>query len=134
MSKQRLKDNWTKERTAITASLGLLLIGVIGYFAVSRDSWLFLTFSHLGALGLLGLMAVASGTLAKRKHRGFNAAFLIGVVIPATAGIASVAVYNLKTAGGIACGGIVSLPVALVVVGIYAFIRPGAGLVSQRYE
>lgn len=116
------------ERVTAALSLGLLVAGAAGYFTLSRGDWLFLVSAHAGALGVLGLLGSATGALARKKKRGFYPAFATGVVLPVVLGLAAVAIFYFRDGGQLYCGGAVSLPVSLAVLGVFALVRskPGA--------
>ena len=55
------------ERHAALISLGMVLAGMVIYFALQLEAWLFYPIVHLGAAGILGLFGSAPGLLAKKK-------------------------------------------------------------------
>lgn len=72
-----MEDNKSvsREKWVLLVSLGLLIVGGIGYFSSLRGLPIFYVFGHLGALGLLGLFGSAASVLARKKRRGFWTAF-----------------------------------------------------------
>ena len=104
------------------AALGLLVIGSIGYFVLSRDLWGFYFFAHLGALGVMGLSGSVAGALAQRKSRSFWRAFALGAILPIIAGIVAVLIFLWGVNGRLFCGGSVSLAIAVLVALYYLLV------------
>lgn len=107
----------------LLVSLGLLIVGGIGYFSSFRGLPVFYVFTHLGALGLLGLFGYAVGVLARKKRRGFWTAFSLGSLLPIISGIAGVLVFWLGEEGHLYCGGSVSLVIATLVAVFYLLAK-----------
>jgi hypothetical protein len=103
-------------------SLGLLAVGLIGYFILSRDLWVFYFFAHLGALGVMGLSGSGAGALAQRKSRSFWRAFALGAILPIIAGIVAVLIFLWGVNGRLYCGGSVSLATAVLVALLYLLV------------
>ena len=110
-------------KTASLVSLGLLLVGALGYFSLSRGHWIFYLFAHLGALGVMGLFGSLTAWLARRKSRNLPAAFALGFAFPVLAGIAAVLVFYLAVDGNWYCGGSVSLAAAVLVTLYYLVVK-----------
>jgi uncharacterized membrane protein len=107
------------EKRVLLISLGILIVGCIGYFILSRGTLMFYLLAHLGALGLLGLVGGALGILARKKHRGYWAAFLLGSFLPIALGIMAV-VYS---GGQFTCGGSVSIAAAILIFVVYLLAK-----------
>ncbi|MFH0777798.1 MAG: hypothetical protein V2A71_04120 [Candidatus Eisenbacteria bacterium] len=105
------------ERRVLLFFLGLLVVGLVGYFAL-RGSPAHPFFAHVGALGIVGLFGGWAGVVAREKGHGYRRAFLLGLLLPVVSGVAAViAVFLLGGGdGSFSCGGAVSLPVAMLVV------------------
>jgi len=54
----------TLESRIILLFLGLLIIGVIGYFSLGKF-WIDSIFAHVGGLGIIGLLGGLAGIIAK---------------------------------------------------------------------
>ena len=94
--------------------LGLLVVGTAGYF-MNRGLLVGYISAHIAALGVIGLLGIAAGHLARRKGYHYWKAFLFALSLPILLGLLAVfAFYFLK--GSINCGGSVSLAVALVIL------------------
>ena len=104
-------------------SLGLLVVGSIGYFILPRDLWVFYFFAHLGALGVMGLSGSAAGALAHRKSRSFWRAYSLGAILPIIAGIVAVLIFLLGANGQLFCGGSVSLATAVLIALYYLLVN-----------
>ena len=107
----------------ILLSAGLLIAGSAGYFTLQRGTWPFYAFAHLGALGVVGLLACLAGRLAKTKLRGYWTAFLAVTVLSIASGVVAVLAVFWSRGGELCCGGSVSLPVAILVIAVYALTR-----------
>lgn len=105
-------------RPVLLISLVLLVVGVAGYFLMSRGPLIFYIFAHLGALGLFGLIGGGLGILAIKKGRDYWTAFMLGCLLPIVAGL--VAVVSIGDPWY--CGGVVCLGVAALAALSYAFI------------
>jgi len=97
--------------------LGLLIIGVIGYFAL-RNLGINNVFAHIGGLGIIGLLGSLAGIIAKKKGYGYWKAFLFGLFLPILIGV--IAVLLPQT---FSCGGSPSLAAALLIIIIYSLIK-----------
>ena len=97
--------------------LGLLIIGVIGYFAL-RNLGINNVFAHIGGLGIIGLLGSLAGIIAKKKGYGYWKAFLFGLFLPILMGV--IAVLLPQT---FSCGGSPSLAAALLIIIIYSLIK-----------
>ena len=97
--------------------LGLLIIGVIGYFAL-RNLGINNVFAHIGGLGIVGLLGSLAGIIAKKKGYGYWKAFLFGLFLPILVGV--IAVLLPQT---FSCGGSPSLAAALLIIIIYSLIK-----------
>ena len=95
---------------------GLLAGGIAGYFLFS-NRLLRLVFAHLGGLGIMGFLGLATGAIAASKGYGFKRAFLLGFALPILLGIFAASVVHFS--GGQGCGGIVSLAAAFLVILLY---------------
>ena len=95
----------------------LLIISIIGYF-ISDNQWLDYTFAHMGGLCIVGLLGCCAGFIARKKGYGFWKAFLLGFSLPIFLGF--IAAFITQP---IACGGTVSLAVALLILIIYSFVK-----------
>ncbi|MCP4634271.1 MAG: hypothetical protein GY855_15200 [candidate division Zixibacteria bacterium] len=112
----------SKECKLFLLCLGLLLIGFVGYITL-RGFWVGYIFAHLGALGIVGLLGIAAGAIAKKKGRDYWKAFKLGLFLSICGGIISVLlVYILGEKGTIYCGGSVSLIVAILIIFYYSLI------------
>jgi peptidoglycan/LPS O-acetylase OafA/YrhL len=109
-------------------SLGLLIIGIIGYFSLNRDLWLFYVFAHVGALGVIGLLAGVAGFVAKKKQRSYWKAFVVVTVSSIVSGLIAVLILFAGEEGQLYCGGTVSLAVAIVLIILYLFMKKKASL------
>jgi hypothetical protein len=107
------------EKQVLLVSLGVLIVGCIGYFVLPRGPLIFYVFAHVGALGLLGLIGGAVGILARKKGRGYLTALLLGSLLPIVSGLVAVAMIR----GEKPCGGSVSLAVAALVVLAHLFTK-----------
>jgi hypothetical protein len=103
-------------------SLGLLAVGSLGYFVVSRDILIFYFFAHLGALGVMGLFGSAVGYLAQRKSRSFWRAFGLGTILPIISGLVAVLIFLWGVNDQLYCGGSVSLVIGVFMIGFYLLI------------
>ncbi len=116
-----------REKWAALASLGLLIVGSTGYLSLRGESRIYYVFAHLGALGVIGLLAHATGLLAKKKRRSFWRAFFLAALFPIIAGIAAVLIFLLGEEGQLYCGGSVSLAVAVLIVVFYLLAKKKSG-------
>jgi hypothetical protein len=97
--------------------LGLLIIGIIGYFAL-RNLWIGSIFAHIGGLGIIGLLGSLTGILAKKKGYDYWKVFLLGLILPIFLGVIAVLLTQTYS-----CGGSVSLAAALFILIIYSFTK-----------
>ena len=106
-------------------SLGLSIIGFAGGYALP-DTWLSFALYHIGGLGASGLLACGAAVIASKKGYEFWRAFLFALSLAILLGAAFA--YLVPPTGEegrpAACGGSVSLLVALMVVGFWAFAIP----------
>jgi hypothetical protein len=104
----------------VFASLGLLVIGFACGYAL-RGTGMSLPLYHVGGLGALGLLACGAGAIALKKGRGFWWGFLPALSLSILLGL--IAAYLVPPTGlesrPAACGGSVSLLVALVVIAFW---------------
>jgi hypothetical protein len=110
-------------RKIVLIFLGMLIIGAGGYFLVPRDLWLFYVFAHVGAIGILGLLASVAGIIALRKNRNRNRAFKFGFLVSIIIGVFAVLVLFIIQNGRLYCGGSVCLGVSILIIGFYSFIH-----------
>jgi hypothetical protein len=101
--------------------LGLLIIGVIGYFALRNLSIDFI-FAHVGGFGIIGLFGCLAGIISKKKGYDYWQAFLLGLVLPVILGFIAVLVI-FPPDPELACGGSVSLGAAILIVIFYTFAK-----------
>jgi len=107
----------TLESRIILLFLGLLIIGVIGYFSLGKF-WIDSIFAHVGGLGIIGLLGGLAGIIAKKKGYDYWKAFLLVFILPIILGFIAVLLVQPMS-----CGGSVSLAVALIMVIIYSFTK-----------
>jgi hypothetical protein len=112
-----LGNGITIEGGILLLFLGLLIIGVIGYFAL-RDLGIDSISSHVGGVGIIGLLGGLTGIIAKKKGYDYWKAFLLGFVLPIVLGVIAVLLVQPMS-----CGGSVSLGVALLIVIISSFAK-----------
>lgn len=111
------------ERNTLMYSVVLLIVGVAGFF-ILNSFWIHYIFAHVGALGIVGLLAVAAGAIAKSRGRDFRNAFLIGTIYPVALGVIAVLLFRyLGDRGVFYCGGVVSLAVSVLIIIGYLFAR-----------
>ena len=104
------------QKWTLLFSLGLLIVGSAGYLLLHRDFWIFYVFAHLGALGVIGLLASSAGTLARKKRRGYWRAFSLVTVLSIFSGIVAVLIFSLGEEAQLYCGGSVSLAIAILMI------------------
>jgi len=97
-----------------------LIAGVICYF-IFPDHWVKYIFIHIGALGLLGLLACIAGGIAEKKGLNYKRAVYLLFFSSLFLGIVIDYIVDPPRENGLpsSCGGIVSLGVASIVVVIY---------------
>ena len=105
-------------------SLGLLIIGFTGGYALP-DAWMSFALYHIGGLGALGLLACGAGVIASKKGYEFWRVFSFALSLAILLGAAFAYLVPPTGEDGrpAACGGSVSLLVALIVVGFWALAR-----------
>ena len=105
-------------------SLALLIIGFAGGYAL-RDSRFSFVLYHLGGLGSLGLLASGAGFIASKKGYGYWRALSLALSISILLGV--IAAYLVPPTGDesrpAACGGSVSLVVALIFIVVWTFMK-----------
>ena len=104
-------------------SLGLIIIGFAGGYAL-RDGWVSFTLYHIGGLGAVSLLACVTGTIANKKGYGYWRAFSYALSLPILLGV--IGAYLVPPGDGgrpAACGGSVSLAVALIFIVAWAFVK-----------
>ncbi len=108
-------------------SVVLVIVGFAGGYALADGRTGFVLY-HIGGLGALGLLASAAGAIANKKGHGFRRAFLPALLSSALIGL--IAAFAMPpTAEGLrpsACGGSVSLIVALIFIIFWAVRKPAA--------
>ena len=117
-STQLKHQKWT-----LLFSFSLLIVGSAGYFSVPRDFWMFYVFAHLGALGVIGLLASSAGALARKKRRGYWRAFSLVTVLSIISGIVAVLILLLGEEAHLYCGGSVSLAFAILIIIFYSLAK-----------
>jgi len=112
------------EYRVASIALALALIGFAGGYALA-DTPLGFTLFHLGGLGVLGLLASAAGAIAKKKGFSYWPAFLYDLSPAIVLGVIFAFLASPSGAEGrpAACGGSVSLVVALAILATWAFKR-----------
>lgn len=108
-----------REKRVLLISLGILVVGCIGYLILSRGTLIFYLLAHIGALGLLGLVGGTLGILARKKHRGYWMAFFLGSFLPIALGIIAI-VYS---GSQFTCGGSVTLAAAILIFVVYLLAK-----------
>ena len=105
-------------------SLALLIVGFAGGYVVKNPVVSFVLY-HVGGLGAVGLLASVVGTVARKKGYRQVRAFVIALFVSVLLGV--IAAYLVPPSGGegrpAACGGSVSLGVAIVFIMAWAFVR-----------
>ncbi len=104
--------------------LCLFVVGVAGWI-VLRGQMVGYIFAHVGAFGVVGLLGVAAGYIAKKKGRDFIKAFMLGLLVPIVLGVAAVFAVCLFQGPGtpIYCGGSVSLAVSVLMIIGYLLMK-----------
>ncbi len=120
------------EKAVFPFSLGLLLVGTVGYFLQSRETWLFYVLAHLGALGVMGLFGWAAGTIARRRNRSYWTAFSLGFGLSIVSGIVAVLIFLWGVNGNLYCGGAVSLVVGIQTLLGYLLTRKKSPLQTNH--
>ena len=106
----------TVESRIFLLFLGLLIIGVIGYFTL-RNLAISDVFAHIGGLGIIGLLGGLAGIIAKKKGYDYWKAFIFGLFLPILVGVIAVFLTTFS------CGGSPSLAAALLIIIIYSLIK-----------
>jgi hypothetical protein len=121
----------SRDSRMLLLSYALLVIGGVGYFTL-RGHWSFYLFAHLGALGVIGLLATAAAAIAGRRGHDKGKAWLLAFLLPIITGLIAVAGFRfLGRAGIFYCGGSVSLAVAVLAIISYAIVKRRPGQLSQ---
>ena len=114
-------------------SLGLIVIGFGGGLLL-QEGWPSFVLYHVGGLGAAGLLACASGAIARSKGYGFWRAWLLAFFLPILVGL--IVAYLIPPGDHesrpAACGGSVSLPLGLMFILAWALIRRKQGGVESR--
>ncbi len=97
--------------------LVLLIISIVGYFSL-EDHWMEYVFAHSGGLSIVGLFACLAGTIARKKGYGYRKAFYLAFLLPIIVGVLVVFLSP-----SVACGGSISLGIALITVVLYSLVR-----------
>lgn len=118
--KREQDDGITIEGRILLLFLGLLIFGLVGYFAL-HNLWVRYIFAHIGGLGIIGPFGCWAGSIANKKGYRYWTAFFFGFVIPVIIGVFSV--FLVRTLGGRGCGGIISIVAAILVVICYYFAK-----------
>ncbi len=101
--------------------LGLLAISVFSYFLV-QNHWSLIITNHLGGLGIIGLLAILTKYLAKRKGYNYRKAFAISFFLPIIVGLIAVIIISLVV-NYLYCGGGFSLLISLLITLGYLIIK-----------
>lgn len=115
--KEPSNDNPIEKKIPLLFLL-VLIISIVGYFS-SYIHWVEYTFAHIGGLSIVGLAGCCAGVIAKKKGYGYWKAFLIAFFLPIILGFIAGFLFQ-----PIACGGSVSLAVAVLIVIIYSLVIP----------
>lgn len=111
-------------RRVVLVSVGLMGVGFGGGYALA-DGWVSFVLHHVGALGASSLLACAAAVIASKKGYGFWRAFSYALCVPLLLGL--VAAYLVPPGADegrpAACGGPVSLPVALLFILTWALLK-----------
>ena len=110
------------KKTLLLTSIGVLVVGVAGYFLIPRGHWAFYFFAHLGALGVMGLSGSLAGALADWKSRSFVTGFAIGAILPIVVGLTVVFGTMWGVEGQVFCGGSVCLGTSLLIAVAYLLV------------
>ncbi|MFC2151469.1 hypothetical protein ACFLSE_02995 [Bacteroidota bacterium] len=105
-------------------SIVTLVLGLIGYFIFSNH-WIKYIFVHIGAVGIIGLLAYLTSIIAKQKGLNYGKAFSFSFFPSVFLGIISAYLAGPPRENGLPlfCGGSVSLGLALIVVIIYLLLK-----------
>ena len=103
-------------------SLTLLIIGFACGYALSNAIFSYVLL-HIGGLGSLGLLAGGAGYIARKKGYGYWPTFSLALSSSILIGV--IGAYLVPPAVGdgrpAACGGSVSLIVALIFIAVWSF-------------
>lgn len=101
-----------------------VVFGLIGYF-IFWSHWIRYVFVHIGALGIIGLFACLTGTIAEKKGLNYRNAVFIGFFPSILIGIIADYLIDTPRENGLpsTCGGLASLSVALIVVILYLMAK-----------
>jgi hypothetical protein len=117
----------------ILLSLGLLIAGFAGGYAVQSPAVSFVL-HHLGGLGSVGVLAGVVGTVAGKKGYRYGSAFWTALSTAILLGL--IAAYLVPPSAGesrpAACGGSVSLAVAIIFIAAWAFVKRKETVVVPR--
>lgn len=100
--------------------LGMLIVGTIVTF-VFDVRWVEAVANHLGARGIVGLLACLAAYIARKKGRDPRKAFALGSLLPIALGVITVILVYFGT-NVVYCGGGVVLASALLVIIGYACV------------
>ena len=114
--KEQSSDSLRKRKLPLLFLL-LLIISILLYFSTDIH-WVEITFAHLGAIGIIGLLSCGAGLIAMKKGYGYWKAFLIGIFAPVILGFGAVLLIQPGS-----CGGSVSLAVAILTLVTYSLLR-----------
>jgi cell shape-determining protein MreD len=105
-------------------SIITLIVGLIGYF-IFWNHWTRYIFTHIGALGIIGLFACLTGLIAEKKGLNYRKAVLLGFFPSILLGIIADYLIDPPRENGLpsSCGGVVSLSVAIIIVIIYLMTK-----------
>jgi hypothetical protein len=101
-----------------------MIIGFAGGYGL-WDGWMSFALYHIGGLGASSLLACMAGTIAAKKGRGYWRAFTLALSLPILLGVIAAYLVTPATDGGrpAACGGSVSLAVALIFIVAWTFVK-----------
>ena len=111
----------SKETGVFVISAGLMIVGTAGFFAF-RNSLTGQLSAHAGALGLIGVFAWVTGLIARKRGFRYWTAFSIGLALPIVLGVGAVLLW-VFAGRPLACGGVVSLSVAILTIVGYSSAR-----------
>ena len=114
----------TFEKKIFTLSIITLILGLIGYF-IFWNHWIRYIFTHIGALGIIGLFACLAGFIAQKKGLNYRKAVLLGFFPSIFLGIIADYLIDPPRENDLpsSCGGVVCLSVAIIVVIIYLIAK-----------
>ena len=105
-------------------SVGLMIIGFAAGYGL-RDGWMSFVLYHIGGLGASSLLACIAGAIAAKKGHSYLRAFTLALSLPILLGVIAAYLVTPETDGGrpAACGGSVSLAVALIFIVAWTFVK-----------